>query len=302
MLEVTSFSLSGTPLLSRTVVERAEELRSDEDALRAGWTDAKLLKVDRRGQVPVADGALVFHPAADLGPAPVSGAVFLGVRDNRHVWAVRVLVQTGEVADLRRIGDRLGDADADLMVSAVALLNWHDQAGFSAVDGSASEPTMSGWSRISSATGHEEFPRTDPAVICLVHDGGEQVLLARQPVWPERRFSVLAGFVEAGESLESCVVREIREEVGVDVRDIRYLGSQPWPFPRSLMLGFAAVADPAQPLEFRDGEIGEARWFTRDEVRAALEVGDWASADEVPLLLPGSISIARGMLEGWAQG
>jgi NAD+ diphosphatase len=98
------------------------------------------------------------------------------------------------------------------------------------------------------------------------------------------------------------VVREIREEVGVDVRDIRYLGSQPWPFPRSLMLGFAAVADPAQPLEFRDGEIGEARWFTRDEVRTALEAGDWASADEVPLLLPGSISIARGMLEGWVRG
>ncbi len=302
MLEVTSFSLSGTPLLSRTVVERAEELRSDEAALRAGWADAKLLKVDRRGQVPVADGALVFHPAADLGPGPAPGAVFLGVRDDRHVWAVRVLAQTGEVADLRRVGDRLDDADADLMVSAVALLNWHDQAGFSAVDGSASEPTVSGWSRISSATGHEEFPRTDPAVICLVHDGGDQVLLGRQPVWPERRFSVLAGFVEAGESLESCVVREIREEVGVDVRDIRYLGSQPWPFPRSLMLGFAAVADPAQPLEFRDGEIGEARWFTRDEVRAALEVGDWASADEVPLLLPGSISIARGMLEGWARG
>lgn len=302
MLEVTSFSLSGTPLLSRTVVERAEELRSDEDALRAGWADAKLLKVDRRGQVPVADGSLVFHAAADLGPDPVSGAVFLGVRDDRHVWAIRVLAQTGEVADLRRVGDKLDDADADLMVSAVALLNWHDRAKFSAVDGSASEPTISGWSRISSETGHEEFPRTDPAVICLVHDGSDQVLLARQPVWPERRFSVLAGFVEAGESLESCVVREIREEVGVDVRDIRYLGSQPWPFPRSLMLGFAAVANPAQPLEFRDGEIGEARWFTRDEVRAALEVGDWASADDVPLLLPGSISIARGMLEGWARG
>lgn len=294
--------MSGTPILSRTVVERAEELRSDEAALRQGWGDAKLLKVDRRGQVPVADGALVFHAATDVGSEPVPGAVFLGVRDGQHVWAVRVLAQTGTVADLRRVGETLDDADADLMVSAVALLNWHDQAAFSAVDGSASEPTMSGWSRISSGAGHEEFPRTDPAIICLVHDGGDRVLLARQPVWPERRFSVLAGFVEAGESLESCVVREIREEVGVDVREVRYLGSQPWPFPRSLMLGFAAVADPGQPLEFRDGEIGEARWFTRDEVRVALEVGDWASPDDVPLLLPGSISIARGMLEGWVKG
>ncbi|WP_241385898.1 NAD(+) diphosphatase [Rhodococcus sp. CH91] len=298
---MTGFALAGTPLLSRTVVDRAEELRSDEDALRAGWAAAKLLRVDRRNQVRVSDGALVLGEAADLGAEPVPGAVFLGIRDGHHVWAARVLAQTGTVADLRRVGEHLDDADADLMVSAVALLNWHDNAGYSAVDGSPTHSTISGWSRISTETGHEEFPRTDPAVICLVHDGHDRVLLARQPVWPERRFSVLAGFVEAGESLESCVVREIREEVGVDVRDVRYLGSQPWPFPRSLMLGFAAVADPGQALDFRDGEITEARWFTREEVRAALATGDWASAEDVPLLLPGSISIARGMLEGWAK-
>lgn len=296
-----SFALSGTPLLSRTVVERAEELRADEDALRAGWPEALLLRVDRRNQVRVDGHRPVFARASELAPEPVPGAVFLGLRDGRHVWAVRVLAQTGTVADLRRVGEHLDDADADLMVSAVALLNWHDKAAFSAVDGSATEPTMSGWSRISTETGHEEFPRTDPAVICLVHDGNDRVLLARQPMWPERRFSVLAGFVEAGESLESCVVREIREEVGVDVRDVRYLGSQPWPFPRSLMIGFAAVADPEQPLRFQDGEIAEARWFDRAEVRTALDAGDWASTKEAPLLLPGSISIARGMLEGWAK-
>jgi len=251
--------------------------------------------------VPVDGDAIVFGKAVELGPEPQPGAVFLGVREDRHVWAVRVLAQTGKVADLRRLGERLDSADADLMVSAVALLNWHDQAGYSAIDGSVTEPTMSGWSRISTVTGHEEFPRTDPAIICLVHDDGDRVLLARQPTWSERRFSVLAGFVEAGESLESCVVREIREEVGLDVRDVRYLGSQPWPFPRSVMLGFAAVADPDQPFEFQDGEIAEAFWFTRDQVRAALEVGDWASPEDAPLLLPGSISIARGMLEGWAN-
>ncbi|WP_016693352.1 NAD(+) diphosphatase [Rhodococcus rhodochrous] len=298
---MTGFALSGTPLLSRTVVDRAEELRKDEDALRAGWADAKLLRVDRRNQVRVSDSALVLGEASELGPEPVEGAIFLGIRDGHHVWATRVLAQTGTVADLRRVGERLDDADADLMVSAVALLNWHDNAGYSAVDGSPTRPTMSGWSRISTETGHEEFPRTDPAIICLVHDGHDRVLLARQPVWPERRFSVLAGFVEAGESLESCVVREIREEVGVEVRDVRYLGSQPWPFPRSLMLGFAAIADPEQALDFRDGEITEARWFTREEVRAALATGDWASVEDAPLLLPGSISIARGMLEGWAK-
>lgn len=298
---MTAFGLSDTPLLSRTVVDRAEELRSDEEALRAGWATAALLRVDRRGQVRVEGTDLVFADAAELGPAPVPGAVFLGVRDDRHVWAVRVPVQTGTIADLRRIGDDLGAADAGLMVAAVALLNWHDHAGYSAVDGSPTEPSVSGWSRISTATGHEEFPRTDPAIICLVHDGADRVLLARQGTWPERRYSVLAGFVEAGESLESCVTREIREEVGVDVRDVRYLGSQPWPFPRSLMVGFAALADPEQPLRFVDGEIAEARWFDRDEVRAALGVGDWSSPGDAPLLLPGSISIARGMIESWAR-
>ena len=119
-------------------------------------------------------------------------------------------------------------------------------------------------------SGHEDYPRTDPAVICLVHDGAERVLLARQPVWPEGRFSVLAGFVEAGESLEACVLREIHEEVGVPVREVSYLGSQAWPFPRSLMVGFQAVADADAPLRPAEGEIAEAMWVTRDELRAAL--------------------------------
>jgi len=116
-------------------------------------------------------------------------------------------------------------------------------------------------------------------------------------------FSLLAGFVEAGESFEVCVAREIREEIGLTVRDVRYLGSQPWPFPRSLMVGFHALADPAEDFSFNDGEIAEAKWFTRDEVRAALQAGDWSNAKqskESKLLLPGSISIARVIIESWA--
>ena len=295
------FELNQTPLLSRSAVGRAEELRSDTEALRAGWPDAVQLRVDRRGQVEIEDGALVLRPAIDAAAEPIPGAVFLGLRDGRHVWAVPVTELDGPVGDLRLAGAALSDADAGLVTGAVAVLAWHRSAGFSAVDGSPTTPTTSGWSRISEATGHEEFPRTDPAIICLVHDGGEQVLLARQGVWPERRFSVLAGFVEAGESLETCVAREIKEEVGLDVRGIRYLGSQPWPFPRSVMIGFAAVADPAAPLAFSDGEIAEARWFTRDEVRSAIDAGDWMSGADAPLLLPGPISIARGMLESWVS-
>ncbi|WP_137724393.1 NAD(+) diphosphatase [Prescottella subtropica] len=301
---MTDFVLTGTPLLSRAALDRAEHLRSDADALRAGWPDARLLRVDGRGRVRISGGDLLFEPATALGDEPARDAVFLGVRDERHVWAVRVPALAGDLGDLRRIGQGLDEATAGLLTTAVALLNWHDHAGFSALDGAPTAPTLSGWSRISTSTGHEEFPRTDPAIICLVHDGGDRVLLARQPSWPPRMFSVLAGFVEAGESLETCVAREIREEVGVDVSDIRYLGSQPWPFPRSVMLGFAAVGDPAAALEFTDGEIAEAHWFTRDQVRAALDAGDWASgtqeSSDAELLLPGSISISRIMVESWA--
>ncbi|RVW04631.1 NAD(+) diphosphatase [Rhodococcus spongiicola] len=294
------FTLAETPLLSRAAIDRAEQLRSDTDALRAGWADALLLRVNHRGQVRIADGGLLFEAAVSLGAEPAQDAVFLGLLGGRHVWAVRVPALTGELGDLRMIGHRIDESGVGLLTTAVALLNWHDRAGFSAIDGAPTQPTMSGWSRISTSTGHEEFPRTDPAVICLVHDGADQVLLARQPAWPPHMFSVLAGFVEAGESLETCVVREIKEEVGLDVLDVRYLGSQPWPFPRSVMLGFAAVGDPAAALTFADGEIAEANWFTRDQVRAALDAGDWASSD-AELRLPGSISIARVMVESWVK-
>jgi NAD+ diphosphatase len=167
-------------------------------------------------------------------------------------------------------------------------------------------PRNAGWHRVCEASGHEEYPRTDPAVICLVHDGGSgdaaRVLLARQPVWPEGRYSVLAGFVEAGESLEACVLREIHEEVGVRVHDVSYLGSQAWPFPRSLMIGFSALADPTDQLVLADGEIAEAMWVTRAELRRALDAGDWGARQQAerPLLLPGRVSIARSMLESWA--
>ena len=200
-------------------------------------------------------------------------------------------------------GAALDALGAGLFTTAVAVLNWHDAARFCARDGSPTHPRTPAGTGVCEAAGHEEYPRTDPAVICLVHDGGDRVLLARQPVWPEGRYSVLAGFVEAGESLEACVLREIDEEVGVEVRDIRYLGSQAWPFPRSLMVGFHAVADADAPLLPADGEIAEALWVTRAELRAALARGDWGAAPNRgsgSSCCPGKVSIARSMLEAWA--
>lgn len=303
-----SFTLRNIPLLSRVGADRADTLRTDIDAAIAGWADALVLRVDRRNQVLIAGGSVVLGKAAGLGDAPPEQAVFLGrLDDGRHVWAIRGALEApedptveSEVLDLRRAGAIFDDASAQLVSTATALLNWHDNARYSPVDGSPTKSVKAGWSRLNPDNGHEEFPRIDPAVICLVHDGHDRAVLARQAVWPERLFSILAGFVEAGESFEACVVREIAEEVGLDVTDVQYLGSQPWPFPRSLMVGFHALGDPEQPFAFNDGEIVEAHWFTRAEIRDALESGDWSSDSSSRLLLPGSISIAREIIESWA--
>ncbi len=303
-----SFRLRNTPVLSRIGADRADDLRTDIDAAIAGWADAQLLRVDTRNQVLVEQGRVVLTPAAEYADTPPADAVFLGrLDDGRHVWAVRAALEPGSadaanttVVDPRRTSHPFDDVSAQLVASALALLNWHDSARFSAIDGSPTRPIRAGWARRNPLTGHEEFPRIDPAVICLVHDGADRAVLARQAVWPPRLFSLIAGFVEAGEAFETCVVREVAEEIGLTVTDVRYLGSQPWPFPRSLMVGFEALADPDEPFAFRDGEIAEAAWFTRDEVRAALAAGDWSSQSDSRLLLPGTISIAREIIESWA--
>ncbi|GAS93122.1 NADH pyrophosphatase [Mycolicibacterium canariasense] len=305
---MSGFTLRNVPLLSRIGADRDDQVRTDIDAAIAGWPDAAVLYVDRRNQVLISGGSVVLSRTTALGATPPADAVFLGtLAGGRHVWAVRGALQAPEgdtaeteVLDLRRAGPIFDDASAQLVATATALLNWHDAARFSPVDGAPTKAAKAGWARINPVNGHEEFPRIDPAIICLVHDGHDRAVLARQTLWPERLFSLLAGFVEAGESFESCVEREIAEEVGLNVRDIRYLGSQPWPFPRSLMVGFHAVGDPEQPFSFNDGEIAEAEWFTRAQVREALEHGDWNSDSSSRLLLPGSISIAREIIESWA--
>ena len=300
-----TFQLRKVPSLSRVGADRADHLRTDVDAAVAGWSDALLLRVDDRNQVLFDGDRVVLGSAAAFADKPPGDAVFLGrIADGRHVWAVRAALEVpdgdaGRVIDPRRTSHGFDDVSAQLVACALALLNWHDSGRFSPRDGSPTTSIRGGWARRNLLTGHEDFPRIDPAVICLVHDGGDRAVLARQTMWPPRLFSLLAGFVEAGESFESCVVREIAEEIGLDVSDVRYLGSQPWPFPRSLMIGFHALGDPDQEFAFNDGEIAEAAWFTRAEVRAALEIGDWSSDSDSRLLLPGSISIAREIIESW---
>jgi NAD+ diphosphatase len=175
-------------------------------------------------------------------------------------------------------------------VHAFGLENWHRTHKFCARCGQPSQAVAAGHVRKCTACATEHFPRTDPAVIMLVVDPRDRALLGRQPSWPEKRFSTLAGFVEPGESLRQAVAREVAEEVGTRVADVTYIDSQPWPFPSSLMLGFHATAVDDR-IEVDGNEIAEARWFSREELRAAVEAGD--------ILLPGTISISRHLIELW---
>jgi NAD+ diphosphatase len=304
---------------------RDEYLRLDTARQQNEWARSRVLLLDGEGRAPVEQGAdapgpnggridvdpaaLVTVPAAEMADAPPSDALLLGEAAGILYWALRSGAYPDAAERVGRsvrwlslfvVGGELAPLDAALLTTAVALATWHDRAGCCARDGSPTRATKAGWARECAAANHEEFPRTDPAIICLVHDGGDQILLARQRTWPAGRFSVLAGFVEAGESLEACVAREVAEEVGVDVREVRYLGSQAWPFPRSLMVAFEAVADPAQPIRLDGSEMAEARWLRRDDLTEALRRGDWGvPGEDAGLLLPGRVSIARIMIESW---
>jgi NAD+ diphosphatase len=194
---------------------------------------------------------------------------------------------------LRQSGEFLGDADSALMTAAVALANWHASSAHCSRCGAATDQELAGWARRCPACQNQIFPRTDPAVIVLVLDDDDRLLLGSNVLWPEGRYSLLAGFVEAGESLENAVCREIAEESGLRVENPRYLGSQPWPFPRSMMLGFsarvAAGVNPHDDLQADGEEIVDLRWFSRELLRK--EAGT--------LLLPGRTSIARHLIDLW---
>ena len=194
-------------------------------------------------------------------------------------------------ASARTLAHRLGDLDAGVIVQALAMANWHDAHQFSPLTGAAAESAEAGWVRVDQGTGKHLFPRTDAAIIVLVTDAKDRIVLGSNALWESNRYSLLAGFVEPGESLEAAVVREVFEESGFTVRDPIYVGSQPWPFPASLMVGFKAVLDESHPRELRpDGtEIVDLRWFSREELLGSLD----------SIMLPGKTSIARAMIEHW---
>jgi NAD+ diphosphatase len=278
-------------------LDRSDALRDDADALTRLWAGARVVLVDSEGRcLADAQGALFAPRGAGFGGGP-GVATFLGMRGDQAWFALPAdTVDDGapQRVDLRSAAAHWPAFEATVFAQARAVLHWRARSVYCGVCGSALAYQRGGWQARCSGCGVEHYPRTDPAVIVAVTDG-ERLLLGRQASWPPQRYSTLAGFVEPGESLEQTVAREVLEESGVRVRvqTVRYLASQPWPFPGSLMLGFMAHAEPDTPRT--SDELEDARWFTREEIGAALR----GESPEAGLKLSPRLSISRWLVEQW---
>lgn len=282
-------------------LDRADHLRDDADALAAAWPKARVLLLDDDGRA-LADASQQLFAAtgAELGGVPAT-AVFLGLRDGAAWFAANassVDIDAPQRIDLRSAASLWPAFDATAFAQARAVLHWHARHRFCGACGGELAFVRAGWLGRCTRCGSEHYPRTDQAIIVAVTDG-RRLLLGRQAPWPARRWSVLAGFVEPGESLEQTVAREVLEESGVRVRGSRYLASQPWPFPGSLMLGFLAHAEPDEPVASE--ELEDVRWFSADDVRTALaRDGTIPLRDDEPgILMSPSISISRWLAQQW---
>jgi NAD+ diphosphatase len=283
-------------------MDRRGDLRSDPALLTRLLADPGTRVFRLRGDVAEVvedgDGGLRVVLGA---PEPADAdhlVVYLGEAGGVHHLGVAEDLPDGVVPPegmrtLRQVGARVDDLGASVFATTLALANWHRAHGFCPRCGRPTVPVLAGWVRRCRADDSEHYPRTDVAVIMAVVDDDDRILLARGRAFTSRGMSVLAGFVEPGETLAAAVAREVFEEVGVEVTDVTYLGDQPWPFPSSLMVGFTARAL-GTDLRLQDSEIAEARWFTRDELVAAVADGS--------LLVPGGISIARRIVEHWFGG
>jgi len=274
------------PFFTGPGIDRADALRN-----RPKTVAALLTQPDARALV-WADGVPALDPAGALTWRAVTGdePVFLGLENGAPRFAS--LPKSAAGAEARALLGQLDPTDAALFAAALSLSSWHLRHGFCSVCGSTSDIFRGGWARRCGSCGAEHFPRVDPVVIMLV-TFEDRLLLGRQPIYPPGRYSALAGFVEPGETVEAAVARELHEEAGISVTDIRYLASQPWPFPSSLMIGCIASAT-GDALIIDLQELDDARWFSRAEVTAALG-GDPAA----PFLPPPPFAIARTLLNHW---
>ena len=301
--------------LGRALLDRAAHRRLDADWLAAAWERAQVLVLDERGRVLV-DGApeapgLVWLP----GPkAPEGERLFLaeseGVpyfavlvtepawpkREERTQWPRQVDGEAGiRPVYLREVGAELDAVESALLTEAVGLANWHREYRYGPHTGAELGWQAAGWEGVTPDGAEVVYPRTNPAIIVLVHDNvsgdAGRCLLTRQASWGPGRFSCVAGFVEPGEAAEAAVFREVAEETGVKVDEVSYLASQAWPLPASLMLGFYALADSRQPVVVETAELEDARWFSRGELLGR-------GPGPAPVTPP-PLSIAHELLTGW---
>jgi NAD+ diphosphatase len=289
-------------------LDRVGEHRADGDWVRARLTDpaARAVVVGREG-VLVRDGDT--PTAALLSPTVDDTPTLLGLQGDTPVFAIgldEVEHPAGtRVAGLREVSASLPRADAALLAYAAALTEWQRRNRFCGVCGAPNRQAEAGHVMTCTREGHQHHPRTDPVIIVLVTDGAERALLGRQAIWPPKRWSCLAGFVEPGESLEEAVAREVDEESGLQVSEVSYLSSQPWPFPANLMLGFHARWSGGEPVT-RDAELEAVRWFTREEIVTAHGAPDipWTPEQREPpagidFWLPPREAIARQLVAAW---
>lgn len=278
--------------LARAHLDRAAHLRTDQKAMDALFAAGKIFQV-HKGKFRFND-SLHWIPADQ---APEGERYFLGLDDSGvGYFSINAPFAEGieDLQTLREAGLVATEIEIGAAVHAVALANWHDTHTHCARCGAETYSALGGSVRKCRSDESEHYPRTDSAVIVLVRDADNRILLGRQKVWPPKRYSNFAGFLEPGESLEACVKREVLEEAGVRIDQIEYLGSQAWPFPASIMLAFTGVVENPEDAQADGEEIEDLRWYSHESFTADLKSGE--------LLIPPGISIARRMIEAWYGG
>jgi NAD+ diphosphatase len=294
-----------------SLIDRAGDLRTNPETLEILWQRAQILHL-LDGRIAARGSDLAFFSAADITKFSASNEFtagdryFLGLdpitRKPFFAWDTHFAIAGSEdeqreifekfgFSTVRELAATLSEQEMEMGLHAIALSNWHRAHPMCPKCGGATRVDLGGAARICEVDKSQHHPRTDSAVIVLVKDRNDRILLGHQPIWPEGRYSTFAGFLEPGETFEQCVAREVSEEAGVLLTEITYLGSQPWPFPASIMIAFEAVTDNPEAARGDGEEITDVQWFTRKQLLDA--------AGDGSLLLPPTISVARKMIEGW---
>ena len=297
-----------------TIVDRSSEVRKSPNEIEKLWEKGKIIHLARQKFLVKSDRPklLTAGEIKELSANFIPGLrIFLGILDGEAFFAFCTDVKSDQIEKfdkpteelfgsefenyktLRETDGLFNDFEMSISLHAQALSNWHHAHPRCSKCGHTTTPAHGGTIRICDSCGGEHFPRVDPAIIVLLRDRADRIILGRQKIWPERRYSCFAGFVEPGEAFEQTVEREVLEEAGVGVSEIKYLGSQPWPFPASLMISFEAVTDTPELVRPDGDEIEAVKILSRTEFEAEIESG--------ALLLPPEISVARKMIESWRK-